>query len=210
MTQSEEKSPETADSPVVDRQRSHKELTELLGRNLRRLRTRRGLSLERLAKESTVSRAMLSQIELGRSTPTISVLWKISTALGVQFATLISSRGRSGVAVQRAEESKLLVNRDGRFSSRSLFPYDVPRRVEFYEVKLAEGAIEEAEPHAPGTMEYLVVSHGSVEIQVEANRLALGQGDSIVFQGDVPHAYLNTGVGEAVGYLVMTYAEPVG
>lgn len=211
MTQSaEEKCPVAADPPVVDRERSPRELTEVLGRNLRRLRTRRGLSLERLAKESTVSRAMLSQIELGRSTPTISVLWKISTALGVQFATLISSRGRSGVAVQRAEQSKLLVNRDGRFSSRSLFPYDAPRRMEFYEVKLAEGAVEEAEPHAPGTMEYLVVSHGAVEIRVEANRLALGQGDSIVFQADVTHVYRNPGSIEAVTYLVMTYAEPVG
>jgi transcriptional regulator with XRE-family HTH domain len=211
VTQTAERKPfEDGDPRVVNPDERPKELTEILGKNLRRLRTRRGLSLERLAKDSTVSRAMLSQIELGRSTPTISVLWKISTALGVQFAALITSKGRPGVAVQRAEQSKLLVNRDGRFSSRSLFPYDAPRRVEFYEVKLAAAAVEEAEPHAPGTVEYLVVSHGSVEIQVEANRLALRQGDSIVFQADVPHAYLNTGASEAVVYLVMTYAEPVG
>lgn len=187
-----------------------KDLTELLGKNLRRLRTRRGLSLERLAQESTVSRAMLSQIELGRSAPTISVLWKISTALGVQFAALISSKGRTGVEVLRAEQSKRLVNRDGGFSSRALFPYDAPRRVEFYEVRLAAGAVEEAEPHAPGTTEYLVVSRGAVEVQVEAARHALAQGDSMVFQADVPHAYRNSGASEAVGYLVMTYAEPVG
>lgn len=187
-----------------------KDLTELLGKNLRRLRTRRGLSLERLAQESTVSRAMLSQIELGRSAPTISVLWKISTALGVQFAALISSKERTGVEVLRAEQSKRLVNRDGGFSSRALFPYDAPRRVEFYEVRLAAGAVEEAEPHAPGTTEYLVVSRGAVEVQVEAARHALAQGDSMVFQADVPHAYRNSGASEAVGYLVMTYAEPVG
>ena len=198
--------PESTDSPVVN----PGDLTELLGRNLRRLRTRRGLSLERLARESTVSRAMISQIELGRSTPTIGVLWKISAALGVQFAALISSQGRSGVEVLRAEQAKLLVNRDGGFSSRALFPYDAPRRVEFYEVRLAAGAVEEAEPHAPGTTEYLAVSQGSVEIQVEANRLALGQGDSIVFQADVTHIYRNPGSIEAVMYLVMTYAEPVG
>src|SRR5690242_13268154 len=46
---------ETADSPEV-------------GHNLRRLRLARELSLEALAKSSGVSRAMLSQIELGHST----------------------------------------------------------------------------------------------------------------------------------------------
>ena len=210
MTRPEGKPPEVGDPPIVNRADLSKDLTGILGKNLRRLRTRRGLSLEQLARESTVSRAMLSQIELGHSTPTISVLWKISTALDVPFSTLISSKGRPGVAVLRSGQSKVLVNRDGRFSSRALFPYDAPRRMEFYELKLAPAGVEEAEPHAPGTTEYLVVSHGSVEIRVQADRLALGQGDSIVFQADVPHSYLNPGASEAVMYLVMTYAEPVG
>ena len=47
------------------------DLAPVVGGNLRRLRTRRGLSLERLAQSSGVSRAMLGQIELGQSAPTI-------------------------------------------------------------------------------------------------------------------------------------------
>jgi len=46
--------------------------------NLKRLRTRQGHSLERLAKLAGVSRAMLSQIETGKSVPTISLLLKSS------------------------------------------------------------------------------------------------------------------------------------
>lgn len=49
---------------------------------LRELRAVRNLSLDKLAHESGVSRAMLSQVELGRSTPTITVLWRIARALG--------------------------------------------------------------------------------------------------------------------------------
>ena len=45
-----------------------------VGANLRRLRIKRGLSLERLARHSGVSRAMLSQIELGQSAPTITTV----------------------------------------------------------------------------------------------------------------------------------------
>jgi transcriptional regulator with XRE-family HTH domain len=186
------------------------DLAPVLGANLRRLRTKRGLSLERFAKESGVSRAMLSQIELGQSAPTINVAWKICSALGVPFSALVTSKGEATVSVLRAEQSKVLSSRDGRFSSRALFPYDASRRGEFYELRLAAGAEERAEAHRPGTTEYLVVAQGSVEIGVEKERTLLGPGDAIVFQADVPHAYRNPSRDAAVMYLVMTYAEAVG
>src|SRR5437763_15311208 len=72
--------------PAADGQQ---DLAPVVGANLRRLRMRRGLSLEKLAQKSGVSRAMLGQIELGQSAPTINVLWKIARALDVTFATLI-------------------------------------------------------------------------------------------------------------------------
>jgi transcriptional regulator with XRE-family HTH domain len=201
--------------PAPSREDAHDErlstdLTPILAANLRRLRTRRGLSLERLAKESTVSRAMLSQIELGHSTPTINVLWKISSALGVPFSALISVKGHAGPAVLRSGDSKVLSNRDGRFTSRALFPYDAERRVEFYELRLAGRASEDADAHAPGTVEYLVVSEGAVEIRVRDTPTALGEGDAIVFEADVPHAYRNLGARGAVMFLVMTYADTIG
>ncbi len=74
----------------------------ILGHNLRRLRTRQGHSLERLAKLSGVSRAMLGQIETSKSVPTISILWKIATALGVPFAhLLVAERTQHGAVLLR-------------------------------------------------------------------------------------------------------------
>ena len=186
------------------------DLAPVVGGNLRRLRTRRGLSLERLAQISGVSRAMLGQIELGQSAPTINVLWKIARALEVTFSALISSRSQAGALVLRASESKLLTSKDRSFSSRALFPFDEPRRVEFYELKLAAGAVEDADAHPPGTGENLVVTQGSVEIDVAGDTHKLEAGDSILFEADSPHAYRNVGRTEAVMYLVMTYAEEIG
>jgi transcriptional regulator with XRE-family HTH domain len=191
----------------------HSEQTDLapiVGGNLRRLRTRRGLSLERLAQISGVSRAMLGQIELGQSAPTINVLWKIARALEVTFSALISSRSQSGALVLRATDSKLLTSKDRSFTSRALFPFDEPRRVEFYELRLAAGAVEDADAHPPGTGENLVVTAGTVEIDVAGDTHKLDAGDSILFEADTPHAYRNVGRGEAVMYLVMTYAEEIG
>ncbi len=186
------------------------DLAPIVGGNLRRLRTRRGLSLERLAQISGVSRAMLGQIELGQSAPTINVLWKIARALEVTFSALISQRTQSGALVLRSGESKLLSSKDRSFTSRALFPFDEPRRVEFYELHLAGGSIENADAHLPGTAENLVVTAGTIEIDVGGDTHKLETGDSILFEADTPHAYRNPGKVEAVMYLVMTYAEEIG
>ncbi len=186
------------------------DLAPVVGGNLRRLRTRRGLSLERLAQLSGVSRAMLGQIELGQSAPTINVLWKIARALEVTFSALISSRSQAGALVLRANESKILTSKDRSFSSRALFPFNEPRRVEFYELRLGAGSVEDADAHPPGTSENLVCTAGAIEIDVGGDTHRLDAGDSILFEADTPHAYRNVGRIEAVMFLVMTYAEEVG
>ena len=202
----EAKNAASADSPdsVVG-------LPLVLGRNLRRLRTRQGYSLERLAKRSGVSRAMLSQIETGKSAPTIGLLWKIATSLGVPFAALLDSQRVHGTVVLRRDQAKILSSSDGKFTSRALFPFDGERKVEFYELRLAPKHKEAAEAHAPGTVENLVVVQGAIEI-VPGREPAqvLNEGDSLLFEADVPHSYRNLGDREAVLYLVMTYVQTVG
>jgi transcriptional regulator with XRE-family HTH domain len=187
------------------------EIPLVLGRNLRRLRTRQGHSLERLAKLAGVSRAMLSQIETGKSAPTISLLWKIATALGVPFATLLDSQKVHGTVVLKRQDAKILNSRDGKFTSRALFPFDGERQVEFYELRLAPRHVERADAHAPGTVENIVVVEGSLEVRPgQEPASVLGEGDAIIFEADVPHSYRNLGDHEVVAYLVMTYVEKVG
>jgi quercetin dioxygenase-like cupin family protein len=153
---------------------------------------------------------MLGQIELGQSAPTVNVLWKIGTALEVPFSALITSRPTASFHVMRADQSKRLASSDGSFVSRALFPFDEPRRVEFYELRLAPGGVEHADAHPPGTVENLVVNQGSVVIESGGLAHPLATGDAVVFEADTPHAYRNAGDVEAVMYLVMTYAESVG
>jgi transcriptional regulator with XRE-family HTH domain len=187
------------------------DLPIIVGRNLRRLRVRQGHSLERLAKHSGVSRAMLGQIETGKSAPTIGLLWKVATALGVPFASLIAADDTRGTAVFRRSNAKLLSSNQGLFTSRALFPFDDERHVEFYELRLSPLHREDAEAHAPGTRENLVVARGSVEIVSGFGRpVTLNEGDAILFNADVPHSYRNLGAEEAVLFLVMTYVEAIG
>src|SRR5512138_2204332 len=202
--------PRPAEEPRSEPPAGGAELTHTVGKNLKRLRAERGLSLEKLSRVSGVSRAMLGQIELGQSAPTINVAWKIATALGVPFSALLSERTEGGLHVLKAAESKKLTSHDGRFISRALFPFDERRRVEFYELTLKPGGVEQAHAHNPGTIENLVVSQTQLEMDVGGRREALGTGDAIVFEADVPHVYRNLAGGETVMYLVMVYADVVG
>ena len=178
--------------------------------NIKRLRARRNLSLEGLAKISGVSRAMLGQIETGRSVPTINVVWKIACAFGVPFSTLIASQNADAIRVVPANEAKVLTSANGDFSSRALFPFDGERRTEFYEMRLKGHGIDEAEPHALGTTENIVVVKGKLDMEIAGQHRLLAQGDAIMFLADQPHIYRNPGKEELVFYLVMTYAEPTG
>ena len=187
------------------------ELPAILAHNLRRLRTRQGHSLERLARLSGVSRAMLGQIETGKSVPTISTLWRIATALGVPFAHLLAAGKAQHMAVLRANAAKVLSSSRGQFTSRALFPFEDERHVEFYELRLAAQHREDAAAHQPGTRENLLVAHGVVEITVGGDApCVLATGDAILFEADLPHTYRNIGSTEAVIYLVMTYSTRIG
>jgi transcriptional regulator with XRE-family HTH domain len=205
-TKAESAATTASPEPVVADRNSN--LGALVGQNINRLRMRRNLSLDALAKLSGVSRAMLGQIELGRSVPTINIVWKIANAFDVPFSTLITSVDVERMRMVSASQTKTLTSASGKFSSRALFPYNGERRTEFYEIKLKAGSQESAEAHAVGTMENLVVVHGVIEITMEGETKRLQPGDAVLFQADKPHVYHNTSKEDALAYLVMTYVEP--
>ncbi|MFC0561178.1 helix-turn-helix domain-containing protein [Halalkalibacter alkalisediminis] len=62
------------------------------GGNIRMIREEKGMTLNELAALSGVSKSYISYIERGmQKNPSISVLEKISTALGIEFIELIES-----------------------------------------------------------------------------------------------------------------------
>jgi len=66
------------------------------GERLRAARRGRGWPIERLASASGVSRAMISKIERGESSPTAVVLGKLSAALELSIAELLAPAAEAG------------------------------------------------------------------------------------------------------------------
>ena len=168
--------------------------------------TARGLTLDLLAGLSGVGRQALGQIEIGRTRS--ERRHTLEDRARVRRAVLCAARAALAPVRPRCSASataKRLVSADGRFSSRALYAPGDGGKVEFYELLLAGHAREDAEAHAPGTRENLVVTAGRLRLEVGAERFELVKGDAIAFTADLPHAYVNPGSEECWMNLVMTY-----
>ena len=184
------------------------DIAGIVGENLRKIRTRQGLSLERLAKISGVSRAMLGQIELGRSAPTINLLWKISRALDVPLNVFVSRSGSGQIRILRSHRAKWISSGNGRYSARVLSPADGAEREEVREIRIAPQSMEEEEAHPVGTIEQLVVVKGVLEVRINMEWHRLEKGDSARISADHPHAYRNPGPEET--QVIMVIVHPIG
>ncbi len=193
---------------IVAETAAQPELDSVVGANLRQERMRRGWSLDDLARQAGIARTLLGQVELGKATPSISVVWKIAQAIGLPFAALIAHpTPRVGTTVVRRATAKKLTSADGRFTSRALFRPDAPQAPEFYELLLAPHSREDADAHRPGTCENLIVTSGRLLLQIGAESVTLTAGDSVDFSADQPHAYVNESAEPCWMYLVMRYNQ---
>jgi transcriptional regulator with XRE-family HTH domain len=195
-------------SQLASDARGPNKLSMVVGENLRHLRRGQGLSLEQLAAISGVSRAMLGQIETGKSAPTINLLGRIADALKVSVAGLISAPGGAGTTIVPRDRATVVVSGEGGFVSRALFPWGDPQDVEIYEISVAPHHSEVFAASAPGTKKTLVMIAGDLEIVVgEDAPERLGNGDSIRFNADSSHGFLNPNDTEAKAFLVVTAFE---
>jgi transcriptional regulator with XRE-family HTH domain len=180
-------------------------IAQSIGKILRDLRKRRELSLNDLAKLSGVSRSMLSQMETGRSIPSVLVLCKIASTFDVPVTVFLESEGGKRPTLLSAEETPLRISADGKCAWRSLMPGGQERKTEFYELTLRGGGIENVPPYPQGVRANLAVSKGSLVVVLDGRRHQLAEGDVLEFHARDAYALINSGNMEALIYLVLRH-----
>jgi transcriptional regulator with XRE-family HTH domain len=65
------------------------DMRRLVGRNVRRIRLRKGLTQERLAEICGFSQQYISGLEQGHRNPTIVTVYEIASALSVSYLDLL-------------------------------------------------------------------------------------------------------------------------
>jgi transcriptional regulator with XRE-family HTH domain len=165
--------------------------------SLRTERRRRGLSIERLADASGVSRSAISDIERGRTVPTVNVVGRLARALGIEVATLVGDVPRSAVVLRRPAGDPS----PGQVGSRPLVP--ASRGPGFLELRLPpHSRFREDELHAGGVHNVLVAA-GRLGIELGDDQYLLGPGDALQVRDAAPCTYVNWSAEPTLIYVVL-------
>ncbi|WP_353982081.1 XRE family transcriptional regulator [Salinicola endophyticus] len=157
-----------------------------LGERLKARRQACRLSLDGVARETGVSKAMLGQIERGESTPTVATLWKIASGLRVPMSYFLAP------GLTPASRSSIPWHQDASgMTVLPLFAFDPGLGFEMFVIDLPQGTFSESPAHAPGIVEHVVVIEGAMELAIEGQWHRLEAGDAMRFAADRPHAYRN-------------------
>ena len=163
-------------------------LTRLPAR-LKDARRAKGLSLEAVANLSGVSRSMVSQIERGESSPTISTLWNLTRALQVDFAGLLEeAKNTDHIEVLRRAEVPSIDNMGQNCRIRILSPPEEAGGHEVYDIQFDTGGALNSQPHARGAREQLTVLEGTVRVTSGGAVSDLQQGDTARYAADIAHS----------------------
>jgi transcriptional regulator with XRE-family HTH domain len=180
-----------------------RDLDASVGQRLRERRTQTELSLRELARRLGISPSALSQIETGKSRPSVSTLYAIVSELGLSLDELFAAAPAPAPSASVPAPRTALVQRSG---SRSVIDLESGVRwerltsapdpvIDFLSVEYAVGGASSGEGrfirHAG--REYGVVLTGRLEVTVGFDTYLLEPGDSISFDSTTPHRLSNAG-----------------
>lgn len=164
----------------------------IVSKNIKRIRQEKDLSLEELSKLSGVSKSMLVQIERGSGNPSLSTLWKIANGMVVPSNTLVTHPRDPYEVVQLSEIDPILGENEG-LRNYVVFPGDERQHFSIYYIEAQPGYSWESEMHMRGTIEFITVFSGELQLNIDENTFHLKSGDSIRFKADSVHSYYNIG-----------------
>jgi DNA-binding XRE family transcriptional regulator/mannose-6-phosphate isomerase-like protein (cupin superfamily) len=182
-----------------------------LGARLRAERERSGLTLRELARRLEVSPSLVSQIETGKSQPSVRTLYAIVTELGISldelFAPADGPAGRARVTLRPAGESWQEPDRYGRVQrsdDRDVIDFGSGVRWERLttwndrDIEFLYAIYEPGGSSSPdGSLmrhngrEFGVVLAGELGVKVGFEDYVLRPGDSIAFDSSIPHRLHN-------------------
>jgi transcriptional regulator with XRE-family HTH domain len=158
-----------------------------LGRAIRALRTEKALSLSQLALAASIDKGYLSRVERGLKVPSVAIILRISTVLGVSAAQLFgAAEDHELLFVTRADDRNDLTADDGNYHMRLLTQSDSSSGLEVFLMFPPDTLSGEPDAEHRGE-ELLYVVEGQVEIIFPDDNLVLHKGDSVQFPGPLRH-----------------------
>lgn len=173
---------------VSDERADAADVVGMVASNVRALRTHAGLSLAQLAARSGVGKSTIAQLESGKANPSIETLFALAGVLDVPLADLFSAPDPA-IRVVRKGDGLRLASSDPRFRGFLLASIRRHGVSELYIVDVTSGGARVAPPHAPGSVEYVLLASGRLRVGPLDQLTELEEGDLVSFDADVQHSY---------------------
>jgi transcriptional regulator with XRE-family HTH domain len=169
--------------------------TDIDGRiaaRIRALRAERGLTLDGLAQAADVSRAMLSRIERGESSPTAQLLVKICTGLRITLSVLFAETEAPPSPLSRRLDQPTWRDPASHYLRRTVSPIGTGSPVDIVEVEFPPGgSVAFDNQGLAGTDQHIWVLSGTLELELGEEAFRLERGDCLMMRFDRPIVFRN-------------------
>jgi transcriptional regulator with XRE-family HTH domain len=173
----------------------------VLGARIKALREASSLSLRDLAARSGVSAPMLSQVERGDTSPTLTVAARIAAGLELRLSQLLRLDEDGAVTIVHAKQRQRGGNARRGHRFEVLTSGQPGQRADLSRHTLAPGgatgAPDDPPMHEPGSRETALVEQGGVVLVCDGQRYDLHTDDCVTFDADLPHHFENPGQEDA-------------
>lgn len=159
------------------------DLDRRLAARLAAMRTEHGWTLDHLAERSGISRATLSRLERGETSPTATLLGRLAAAYGRTTSRLLAEVEAEPPLLMRRDAQPVFVDPETGFRRRAVSPPAAGFDAELVEGTLPPGAvIDYARTPAMGLEHHLWMLDGLLDLTVEATTHRLGPGDCLRYR----------------------------
>jgi transcriptional regulator with XRE-family HTH domain len=163
-----------------------------IGTRIRGLRAERALTLDTLAERADVSRAMLSRIERGESSPTAHLLNKVCGGLGITLSVLFADAEAPARPLARRRSQPTWRDPASGYVRRSVSPPGTGSAIDIVEIDFPPGrSVAFGSQRLTSADQHVWVLDGMLELAVGDETHRLDQGDCLFMRFDKPVMFRN-------------------
>lgn len=162
-----------------------------VGRRIKTLRLGYGKKLTALAVEAGVSKGLLSKIENGRTVPSLPVLLSIIRALGISADEFFSPLTFEPTKkyIHKSAKDFVLIEKEQEAKGFN-YNFILDKAFESYTIEVVMLEIEPQSAREKVTVdayELKYVVEGEIEYEIENEIIHLKKGDTLLYDGNLPH-----------------------
>lgn len=167
-----------------------------IGKELKRIRVSQGMTLEELSNKCGYSKALISRVETGSVSPSLTSLMKMVSSLGLKLHDLFTSIEQSEASVVRKGEGRRYYTEEDSVTE-FLTTNISSKKMEPIRITAPAGYSSGEEPVIHYGEQFVFVLEGKIEITAGEETYRLGAGDSMYLAAGTPHTWRNAGKDEA-------------